>query len=309
MLICGIGILIFTYGIFQIPPLELLIPSLGVQYTVPPVASFTSVTFVYLIISVAAVSLPTALAVFLIEEKYESKKSYFNPIFRNIEKKLSLVSKRWAVCITKEYIDLKRSGTFQKMIFSYLLPLMFLTGTIWFVNYGLEIPIGFNVVFYASMLGFFAVLLYSWLTNTDVTDYYATLPFTVPKIIKAKLITFLLFTIWISAVFVIAIALIMSEIQMLWLALPILFVVSVYMGTVTAYLTGLRTSSFLFDPAVLIKFSVYALLPSFCLTVLSFNVNNFFTIIALTIVCLILLYTTRCLYKKIDDKWCRVEFG
>ena len=197
------------------------------------------------------------------------------------------------------------------MFFSFVTPLLFLSFTAWFVRYGLQVPVGFNTVFYAGMVGFFGVILYNWLNNVDATDYLATLPVSVPQVIRAKLIAFLLLTTWVGVGFVGIIAWLNSDTRLLWLAIPIVLVTSVYIVVVTAYLTGLRTNSFLFDPGVLARFSVMSMLPDFGLTILSFTIDRDlrFAASAIALVLAILAATTYMLLKGIDAKWRGTEFG
>ncbi len=207
-------------------------------------------------------------------------------------------------------MDIVRSGTFGKMAFSFIAPLVFLSFTTWYVNNGLGMPVGFNTVFYAGMVGFFGVLLYSWLTNVDLMDYYETVPVTVPKIIKTKLLAFLLISIWISTSFVITIAWINGETRWLWLALPVLYVTAIYMVVATAYLTGLSPSSFLFNPEILIKFAAISILPDLGLTILSFSIDSspLYAIAGILLVCGVLLLCTFLFYRGIERKWAGTGF-
>ena len=207
-------------------------------------------------------------------------------------------------------MDLRRSGTVAKMFFSFVTPLIFLSFTAWFVRYGLRAPVGFNSVFYAGMVGFFGVLLYNWLNNVDAMDYYATLPVGVPTVIRSKLLAFLVLTTGISTVFVVGVSALNGDLRLLWLALPVMFVTSVYMVVMTAYLTGLRTNSFLFDPGVLARFSVLAMLPDLGLTILSFTVDRdpVFTVAGISLVLAVLAAASLTLYRGIEGKWGRASF-
>src|SRR5256885_12351536 len=149
------------------------------------------------------------------------------------------------------------------MFFSFVTPLLSLSSPAWFVRYGLQSPVGFNPVFYAGMVGFFGVILYNWLNNVDATDYLATLPVSVPQVIRAKLISFLLLTTWVGVGFVGIIAWLNSDTRLLWLVITNVLVTSVYIVVVSAYLTGLRTNSFFFRPGVFPRLSVMALRPEF----------------------------------------------
>ncbi|HVG36922.1 MAG TPA: hypothetical protein VNA10_04260, partial [Thermoplasmata archaeon] len=88
-------------------------------------------------------------------------------------------------------------------------------------------------------------------------------------------------------------------------------VTSLYIVVMTAYLTGLRTNSFLFDPGVLARFSVMSMLPDFGLTILSFTIDRDLRLsaIGIGIVLTILGAITYILLKGIDAKWRGTEFG
>lgn len=178
------------------------------------------------------------------------------------------------------------------------------------MNYGLAIPVGFNTVFYAAMVGFVAVLMYSWLNNIDLAEYYSLLPVTVPQLIKVRMLVFLLLTSGVSAFFVVAIALLNGETQLLWLALIVMAVTSVYIVAMTAYLTGLKTNSFLFDTSVLARFSVMSFLPDVCLTILSFSLtaNWAIAVVGIALVLGVLTIATLILYRGIPAKWGSASF-
>jgi len=253
----------------------------------------------------------TALAYALVEVRISiSSQSYpetlpryhaRTPVFKGLNK----------ILVSKELVDLRRSGTIAKMSFSFVLPLLFLSFTAWFVNYGLSIPVGFNTVFYAAMVGFIGVLMYSWLNNIDLAEYYSLIPVTVPQLIKVRIAVFLMLTLGISAFFVVGIAFVNDETQYLWLALLVMFITSLYMVLVLAYLTGLKTNTFLFDTSILARFSVMSFLPDVCLAILSFSLAYDWTVAVLGIIIVLfsMLVTSLILYRGIDRKWSGTPFG
>src|SRR5437899_10303385 len=95
-----------------------------------------------------------------------------------------------------------------------------------------------------------------------------------------------------------------ADTRLLWLAIPIVLVTSLYIVVMTAYLTGLRTNSFLFDPGVLARFRVMSMLPGFGLTILSFTIDRDLrlTAIRIGIVLTILGAVTSIMLKGIDTK-------
>jgi len=159
-------------------------------------------------------------------------------------------------------------------------------------------------------VGFVGTLMYSWLNNIDLVEYYSMLPVSVPNLIKVRVIVFLVLTLGISAFFVIGISIVNGETNLLWLALIVMFVTSLYMVVVMANLTGLKTNTFLFDTSILAKFSVMSFLPDVCLTILSFSLLSDWTFaaIGLSLVLGIMLFATWFLYRGIEKKWSRMPF-
>jgi hypothetical protein len=218
---------------------------------------------------------------------------------------------RYSALVAKEFLDLFRSRTFTKIIFSFAVPLVFITFLSWFVNVGLDIPLDFNIIFYGGMVGFFGMMIYSWQNNTDVIEFYQVLPITVPKVIKSKIIVFAIISTGISTSFVIGMAIIHDQIMLIGWALLVMFITSFYIVTAVAYLTGLRTNTYLFNITVLMKFLVVVLLPLFCITILSFTLysNYFISVLSIVFMCSILFAGTYILMRGIDKKWSKEDFS
>lgn len=301
--------LIIGHNFLGLYGLDVILPSLGLQFSLPPLGSGADTAWLFLSATIMLILSFSLLAVLFVRECYESVGSDFEDMLPSYMPRFSFLRK-YQPYVAKEFVDLIRSGTLGKMVFSFAAPLVFLSLSTWYVNHGLNIPVGFNTIFYAAMVGFFGVLLYAWITNVDLTDYYETLPVTVPTIIKSKLIVHSVLTLGISTTFVVAIGLINGESDMLWLALPVLYVTSAYMVVATAYLTGITPSSFLFSPEILVKFAVISLLPDLCLTVLSFSVHSapLFAATGILMVCAVLILCAYFFYKGIEVKWSDREF-
>ena len=299
-----------AYGLARAVPANALLPGLAVQLASPPIAPLSGETLVNAAIGIGLVLLLVGGAVALVSDQYEAKNASAADELPGIERRLGW-SRRYRTLLAKELLDLKRSGTPVKMFFSFVTPLVFLSFTVWFVRYGLDLPIGFNTVFYAAMVGFFGIALYNWLNNIDNMEYMSTLPLDVPQVIRVKLLAYLLLTLGISVAFVITISWMNNDTRLLWLALPVMVVTSLYSVVMTAYLTGLRTNSFLFDPGVLFAFSAMSMLPDVGLAILSFTIDADLafaaTGIALTLG--VLSLGTLILYRGIDRKWARAAFG
>jgi len=292
-------------------PLESLLPGLGLQYSTPPLDYSSGLAAVlYAAASLLAIVLLTAGAVLLVEERFEARHVRTNEELVAQVKRFSF-SKNYGTLLAKEVVDLRRSGLTTRVVFTYIIPLLFLSFTAWFVRYGLAIPVGFNTVFYGAMVGFFGVTFYGWLNNIDHTDYLSTLPVSVPRVIKTKLIAYVLLTSWISAMFLVAIAVVNNDLRLIWLALPVMLVVSIYMVVMTAYLTGLRTNSFFFDPSVLVRFTVLSMFPDLGLTILSFTIDRDvqFAVAGIGLVLGALGISALFFYRGLDKKWDKTEFG
>ncbi|MFA5313291.1 MAG: hypothetical protein WC375_08280 [Methanomassiliicoccales archaeon] len=301
---------LFAYGFFEAFPLETILPPAGLQLNVQPFGSDISAAVYYTVLSVLASLAFIALALQMVNVERGSKSYTYKDRFSAYRAKLKAF-RSYDALLAKELVDIRRSGMFSKLIFAYVAPLLFLGFSTWYINTGLKIPVGFNIIFYAGMVGFFGVMVYNWLTNTDLNDYYETMPVDVPMVIRTKLVSFLLLTTAISIAFVLLIAFMNGETKLLWLAIPVLLVTSIYMVTATAYLTGLRTSSFLFDPSVLGKFMVLAMVPDISITILSFSVDSSPTVAIAGIFLAVALLgaATKLFYDGIEKKWAREVFS
>ncbi|MEM0448460.1 MAG: hypothetical protein QW520_01380 [Methanomassiliicoccales archaeon] len=301
-------ILIMAYGIDLIP-LEYLLPSWGFQLGLRPLGEDLSLSIVYFIISLVSCLAMAASAVILVRQipLVETQRvgdnypRYFDA-FRMARSLQPLLS--------KEFSDMARSGGISKMLIAYIVPLLLISFTTWYVNNGLAIPVGFNTVFYAAMVGSFGILLYSWIANLDALDYLETLPITVPQVIKAKLAAFFLLTILTSTFFVLAIASVNQETRLLWLALPVLYTTTAFMVVATAYLTGLSPNSVLFNPGVMTRFMMVSLLPDLGIAILSFSLDRdpVISITGILTVLSVLSISTLILYRGIEGKYAHQNF-
>ena len=302
--------LFVAYGAARLLPVNALVPGLLVQFSIPPLAPLGLSALVNGLAGVGLILVLVGGAVALVSDQYEARNVSAGDDLPRFERRLARF-RRSGTLLAKELLDLKRSGTPVKMFFSFVTPLLFLSFTVWFVRYGLALPIGFNTVFYAAMVGFFGISLYNWLNNVDAMDYMATLPLTVPEVIRVKLIAYLLLTLGISTGFVVGIAWMNGDTRLLWLAVPVMAVTSLYSVVMTAYLTGLRTNTFLFDPGILFAFSAMSMVPDVGLAILSFTIDRSFAfaVLGISVVLGSLGLATLILYRRIDRRWARTAFG
>lgn len=304
VIVGSIFALLLGYGVLGLYGMEAVLPTIGIQESAPPLGGDLGKASAFLALTVAAILVLGTIAVRFVAESYEGSGRTVRELLPTYFSRTALF-RTFRPLVAKELVDLRRSGAVGKMTFTFVAPLTFLSFTTWYVNNGLDVPVGFNTVFYAAMVGFFGIMLYTWLTNLDTADYYETLPLDVPQLIRTKLVVFFLLTLGISTTFVIGIAALNGELRLLWLALPVLYVTSVYMVVATSYLTGLNPNSFLFNPAVLSRFVIVSIVPDIGLTVLSFSVDRSPVIAVAGILGVlgVLLVCSLLFYRRLDDKW------
>ena len=262
-----------------------------------------------LLYSVITIILISTLATLLVTDYYEQ--GPIRTIGYNDRLKEDIKTFSWAkkysnpTIISKERIDLQRSKTGTKMFFSFAFPLGILTFMNWFIDKGLPIQIDFNTIFYGVMVGFFGTMIYSWLNTIDSPTFYSTLPVTVSDVVRARLVLFFTITWWIPLLFLTLIAYMSAEINLLPIGIVVMITVGMYIVNYTAWSTGLRTNSALFDAIVFLKFFVVSVPPMIAMTILSLAINYSLSavLIALSLICGILALFSIFFYNRIEVKW------
>jgi hypothetical protein len=299
-------ILVFVLAIFGIGrftdlyEFESLIPSLMFQYTYNPL---------YLIINLILVIFFSLIAVKYIKIEFGKAAERYPEQIRETKQRFEF-TKGYSTFIAKEWLDMRRSGTMGPVLGAYVGPMIFLSFMIWIFRTIMDVPLDFNIVFFASMVGFFGVTIYSWLNVNDNPEFYQVLPVKVPQIIKSKLVLFGIFTYAIATVFIIILSIIYSELELLWLALIVAYVTTTYTVIVTAHLTGIRTNVYLFDTRVLMKFTGMVAIPLIIITIASFLIDDNFSWAVMIIggICTVLVISLIGLYNNIDKKWGNERF-
>jgi hypothetical protein len=217
--------------------------------------------------------------------------------------------KRYANLLGKDWIDLRRSGSLVPVSTAYVGPLIFLALIFWFVGDVLDVRLDVNLIFYAAMIGFFSVSIYAWLDMLDAPGSLEVLPLKVADAVRSKLLMLSLFAAALSTGALILLSLFLGEMTMLAAALPVAYATTAYTVAATAYLTGLRTNSYLFDPRVLGKFSVMVIPPLVLLVILSFSYANSTLVLPLIwALCALLALAAWFFYRRIEGRWGRASF-
>jgi hypothetical protein len=280
---------------------SLIFPSLKFQYIKLPI---------YLMLAILYIVLFSTAATYLIGKRFRLRTPYFSSELQLRESRYSIFQD-YSIFIAKEFLDIKRSRTMVKILFTFISSLVFIIFVSWLIELSLGITESFNIIFFGFLIGFFGVLVYSWLNITDRIEFYQTLPVTVPQLIKIKIMVFLIICCWISPGIIIVLAIWNNEISLVGWALLVMFITSFYIVTSIAYLTGLRTNTYLFNTSILVKFGVLSFLPFICITILSFTLNTMIEIsmLAIILICVNLLGAAFLLYRGIDKKWHKAEFS
>lgn len=253
----------------------------------------------------------SAVSLLFIRETPRSVEKRYRSNFGGVQGRFAVFG-RYSTLAAKEWIDLLRSGGLGSVLFSFVLPLLFLWGLLWmmssvmtFVSDGAPISLPFTTVFYSIIIGFFGSLVYGWLNNLDNNANYRMLPVSMTEVIKAKLILFLVLNTVVSVIYLGLISLTRGELALLPVSLFTMFMVSGYTGVLTAYMTGIFTNSLMFDYKVL---GIYSLAVAPLLVVLM--VLSFYPALLLAEVGLAALtgLAALVLLGRIDKKWGRVEF-
>ena len=283
----------------------------GIGRIMPTVGVYIGMSMPDAVVSIAVFIVLSAISLSFAREMPRHIEKRYRSNFGGVQGRFKPFG-RYATLAAKEWIDLIRSGGLGSVLFSFVLPLLFLWGLLWmmsnmltFMGDGETISLPFNTIFYSIIIGFFASLVYGWLNNIDNNANYRMLPVSMTDVIKAKLILFVLLNAVVSVAYLGLISFSRGELALLPFGLFTMFMVSGYIGVLTAYMTGIFTNSMMFDYKV---FSIYALavVPVLIiLIVLSFYPSM---LIPETIATALLGVVTYLLFGKIDGKWGRTEF-
>jgi hypothetical protein len=291
---------LFVAGpVLDLVAIDILIPSLMFQYTD---------SLIYLGMAILLILFFSTFAVGFLKFKPGRRSERYEAEIIQTKDKFQFMGSQ-SKYVAKEWIDLIRSGHIFPVLTVYIGPLVFLAITFWFLQTVLSLPISFNVVFFAAMMGLFSVTIFSWLNIND-SEFYQVLPVTVPNLIKVRLRMFVFLTFAISISFLVILSLFNSEIHLLWLALVVAFVTTIYVVVTTAYLTGLRTNTYLFDATILGRFSALIIPPLITIIIASLALTDNFliSVLVIGIVCMVLVIGILVLYRRIEKRWTKEGF-
>ncbi|MCG7848424.1 MAG: hypothetical protein MIO93_04505 [ANME-2 cluster archaeon] len=317
------SVLLFTISVrWGTPPILILSAAAGtylvadgftvssISRALPPLVFYhTHYPFIMVVI-LAVVILFAAISFLLVKEAPSPHERSSHETYRKVVRQVRKLVSGYAPALAKDIIDLMRSGMIFPVVFTFLMPLVFLYAVTWFIESVMLIDLGFSLLFYAGMVGFFCTLLYSWLSNIDISECYNSLPLSMPHVIRTKLILFFTLTVIVAVPYLIAVGYLKHELDLLVLGLFIMLTVSTYIGSVVAYLTGLFTNSYLLDARILLQFTL-AVVPVLVIqTLLSFyyQINSSTAAFYIAGLGILLLAASVLLLGKLDKRWMSTIF-
>ncbi len=205
---------------------------------------------------------------------------------------------RYRVFLSKDYLDLKRSrGGIGKIIFSYLVPLVFIYYFVEFFRTNV-IDTSF-VVMFSILLGVFSASIYTWITEHDLFSQYMFLPVRKSDLMRSKIMTFFALNL-VSYFVIMTFSLLMSEMNYLLLSLIIFSVVSLYSLSLTIYLTGLLPSVRFMNAKILLVYML-SIVPVMLSLILIYEFFLALTFPILLIIALVSLVLLKQSFPRWDD--------
>ncbi len=203
------------------------------------------------------------------------------------------------VLLTKEMLDVIRGGILLKSTLTYFLPMILLFIFVRILsgvsNREIYSPISLSV-----MLSIFSTVVYSWLTIMDDYRYMANLPLASWDIIKTHMVTHVIIVSMVSVPIIVFLN--ASTLSMMVPSFALFYLNVFYLLSITSYLAGYRVTSMLFDPEIVMKFSLYSVVPGIILTISSLDQGIYSTmIIILTSVSMIAISIF--VLKRSRKKW------
>jgi hypothetical protein len=213
----------------------------------PPLQLWYAFSYSTLLVALAVVIIPSAIAVALFTSEYTDTTKRFKNALVPLTKKLSFFP--YPPLAAKDLLDLSRSGSFiGQTMFSFLIPL----GLLWFLLSVLArfIPPGAVLLLFAILTGVIASTMYTWLTMFDAFSSYTCLPVGVPALLESKICSFSVLQV-IPALFITVVTIASGGIAYLVPAFVLCLSVSFYALAVTIWLTGLSPTVLVYDVKVL----------------------------------------------------------
>jgi hypothetical protein len=212
-------------------------------YALPPLVFYMKPSLDVLIICLAFAMVPSILSLIFLKVDYPQSQKHYKNQFKGIADRLDFYG--YSHFMAKDYLDFNRSGGGSgKIVFSFLVPI----ALVWLILPQLsKVAPGLDtLVVFAVIVGIMASSMYNWLVEYEMFSTYAFLPLTVPDVLKSKLNSYSMLNI-IPLAIVLAATVYAGRLYDLFHIVFLFIVVSMYVVSVTVYLTGLNTSLSLYN--------------------------------------------------------------
>lgn len=297
-----------AYAPLSITPFLLLPLAAGrMEAFLPQYTAVLDGSWIWVLITMVLSAFYAAMGVLLykgVDETYDKHRpGSYGTIFRLMRR--TFKDPIYSALAARELINLLRGRAYVRISFSLFFPLMVMGGLVVFLQAFDPTSIDFNMPFFAVMISFFTMSVYTHLTNMDYLDYDQTIPVKTGDIVRVKVWVYLTISIPIAVLLIMLIALVRGDPRGLLFSLPLVLVMVPYMGYVTAYLTGLWTNSMLFDASVFLRYMALTVGPLLFATLLSFLMDRMLWISVSGLILIMVggAASTLILARSLDEKW------
>ncbi len=247
-----------------------------------------------------SLSIGAAISSLLIPLAYFLTPAELSEVERVAKNALSSYEKLFKnVLLGKIMEDAIRGGVVYKSLLTYFFPMLLLFIFVRMVNMAMATEL-YNSLSLSLMLALFSVVIYSWLTVIDDFRYFQTLPLTAADIIHAFIKAHLIIVSLISVPILIAFNI--HTPHLLAPSLLLFYLTSLYLLSMVANISGYRINSMLFNPGIVLRFTVYTLIPGTILLITSIEPTTHALFIAM-ITGTAMIFITFHNFRDIKRKW------
>ncbi len=201
--------------------------------------------------------------------------------------------------LAKDMEDVVRGNVVIKASMTYFIPMLLLFIFVRIVNLSSGKNV-YNSLSISIMLSIFSTVIYSWLTIMDDPGYFSILPLSAWSLIKTHMKTHLIIVSAISLPVILYFNI--PNPLLIFPSIALFYLNAFYLLSLTVYLAGYRITSLLFDPEVVMKFSLYSIVPGMILIILTLG-SNIFNYFLSSIVGILMILISIVIISKSKDKW------
>jgi len=203
------------------------------------------------------------------------------------------------ILLSKEMEDVIRGRIIVKSLFTYFLPMLLLLIFIKIINMSVGREV-YNPLSLSIMLSIFSAVIYSWLTIMEDFEYMQTLPVRASDVVMTHVKAYFIIITIISMPVILFLNL--QSLKLLPASIGLFYLNSTYLLFLTAYIAGPKITSLLFNPGIILRFSLYSIVPGMILVIGTFD-HSLYSVIAIAITAAFMLLITYINFKRIKKKW------